>query len=109
MTPELAVLAIAFLLSTSSNFVYLWLVNHGKRPNTGIWTLRMTAVFPGLLSTLWAIYTISIDAMATGNKRSLGMALLAAGILLVGNGVQLLSLLARKQRTPPDSQLNSGQ
>lgn len=104
VTPELAVLAIALLLSTSSISIYSWLVVHGKRLNSGIWALRLTAVLPGLLSILWAIYT-----MATGNESPFGMALLTAGVLLVGGGVQLLSLLVHESKSPPESRPNTGQ
>ena len=92
VTTELAVLAIALLLSTNSIFVYAWLDRHGKQRNHAMWVIRITAILPGLVFTLRAIY-----AMATGKAQTLAMALLTAGILLVVGGIQLLSLLARKQ------------
>ena len=103
VTTELAVLAIALLLSTTSITIYSWFDDHGKQLRLGIWAIRITAILPGLVSVLWAIY-----AIATGEESTLGMALLTAGILLVGGGVQLLSLLARKQQTAPDRQFETG-
>jgi len=101
---ELAVLATALLLSTSSIFVYSWFESHGKQPTIGIWIIRMMAVFPGLVFTLWAIYT-----MATGEESKLGMALLTAGMLLVGGAVQLLALLVRKQKLSPEERTGADQ
>ncbi|UCH49848.1 MAG: hypothetical protein JSU95_08835 [Betaproteobacteria bacterium] len=103
VTTELAVLAIALLLSTTSISFYSWFEKPGKQLNTGIWAIRITAIFPGLVFVLWAIYSI-----ATARESTLAMALLTAGILLVGGGVQLLSLLARKP-TSFDSRFNTGQ
>lgn len=103
-TIELAVLAIALLLSTSSIFVYSWCERHGKRIGIGLWIIRMIAVFPGLLFILWAIY-----AMATSKESKLGMALLTAGMLLVGGAVQLMSLLVRKQKSSPEKRMSADQ
>ena len=104
VTTELAVLAIALLLSTTSITIYSWFDDHRKHLRLGIWAIRITAILPGLVSILWAIYTT-----ATGEGSTLTMALSAAGIMLIGGGVQLLSLLVRKQRTAPDNQFNTGQ
>ena len=104
VTTELAVLAIALLLSTSSISVYSWFDSHGKQLRLGIWAIRTIAIFPALVFILWAGYV-----MATGKESTLATALLMAGITLVGGGVQLLSLLLRKQQTAPDNQLNTGQ
>ena len=103
VTTELAVLAVALLLSTTSITVYSWFDDHRKNLRLGIWAIRITAILPGLASILWAIY-----AMATGEESTFAMALSTAGILLVGGGVQLLSLLVRKQQTATDRQFNTG-
>lgn len=89
---ELAVLAIALFLSTTSIFVYAWFECREKYLKTGIWALRITAVLPGLIATVWAIYV-----MATDEGSQLAMALLTAGMLLTAGAVQLLSLLSRKR------------
>jgi hypothetical protein len=103
VTTELAVLAIALLLSTTSITIYSWFDDHGKQLRLGIWAIRITAILPGLVSILWAIY-----AIATGEESTLAMALSMAGIMLVGGSVQLLSLLVRKQQTAPDRQFETG-
>lgn len=103
VTIELVVLAIALLLSTTSITIYSWFDDHRKNLKLGIWAIRITAILPGLASILWAIY-----AMATGEESTLTMALSTAGIMLVGGGVQLLSLLVRKQQTATDRQFKTG-
>lgn len=103
VTTELAVLAVALLLSTTSITVYSWFDGHRRNLRLGIWAIRITAILPGLASILWAIY-----AMATGKESTLAMALSTAGVLLVGGGVQLLSLLVRKQQTATDRQFKTG-
>ena len=98
VTLELTILTIALLLSTTTITIYSWFEDHGKRLKLGIWTIRLTAILPGLVFILWAMY-----ALATGAESTLAAALSTAGILLVGGGVQLLSLLVRKQIATPDS------
>ena len=104
VTTELAVLAIALLLSTTSITIYSWFDDHRKNLRLGIWAIRITAILPGLVFILWAGYV-----MATGKESTLAMALSMAGITLVGGGVQLLALLMRKEQTAPDSEFNTGQ
>ena len=65
---------------------------HGRHLDIGIWIVRTTAIFPGLVLTLRAMYSI-----ATQRGSTLGMALLASGLLLTGVAVKLLSLLVRKR------------
>ena len=103
VTTELAVLAIALLLSTTNITIFSWFDDHGKQLRLGIWAIRITPILPGLVFILWAIY-----AIATGEESTLATASSTAGILLVGGGVQLLSLLVRKQKTAPNSQFNTG-
>ena len=89
---ELAVLALALLLSTTNIFVYSWFDKHEKYLHIGIWIIRVTGAIPGLVFSIWAIYIISTDKEST-----LGMVLVTAGLLLAAGTVHLLSLLLRKQ------------
>ena len=95
MNLELAVLAISLLLSTTNIFVYSRFESHGKHLNIGVWVMKITGVFPGLVVAVWAIY-----ALATDKESTLGMALLTAALLLVAGAAQLLALLIRKQKLP---------
>ena len=94
---ELVVLAVALLLSTTNIFVYSWFVEHEKYLHIGIWVIRVTGAFPGLVFSIWAIY-----AMATDRGSTLGIVLVTAGLLLVTGAIQLLSLLVRKHGVSPN-------
>lgn len=98
MELELTVLALALLFSTANIFVYAWFENREKQLHTGMWVIRMTAVLPGFIAIVWAIF-----AMTTGKESTLVMALLTAGLLLVAGAIQLLSLLLNKGKTLPDN------
>lgn len=99
---ELVVLTLALLFSTTNIFVYSWFDKHEKYLHIGIWIIKVTGAFPGLVFSIWAIYTIATDKEST-----LGMVLVTAGLLLAAGTVQLLSLLLRKQGYRLTKQIDS--